>query len=138
MGGCAPHTKALAPYSVLIETCLDSRFSPGVCFRPCSPTLGCVCLLVFVSFPSFRNVSYKILCVCVCVCSFFLSFCPPRDTRSTCSGCHAGWLPSPPGAICFSLSRRQGRLRACRPPSGVSARIFLRTRHELQPPLDEW
>ena len=33
-----------------------------------------------------------------------------RETWSTCSGCHAGWPPSPPAAICFSLSRRQGRL----------------------------
>lgn len=57
------------------------------------------------------NTAFSPLCykwfVCLCFCTTKARqtafFC--NATRSTCSGCHAGWLPSPPGAICFSLSR---------------------------------
>lgn len=72
--------------------------------------------------PLIPKESYPSICVCFLnsqrFCYLYKSFLDfffshvsvSRETRSTCSGCHAGWPPSLPGAICFSLSRRQGRL----------------------------
>lgn len=110
MGECAPHTKALAPYSVFSKRVSILVSLPASVFDRVLQL--CSVSVFWFSFPSPLSETCPIkLCVLyVCVCGFFLSFCPPRGTRSTCSGCHAGWLPSPPGAICFSLSRRQGRL----------------------------
>lgn len=80
-------------------------------FASRSLLVAAVLLFVFLSFfffpiflLSFFGCSlapYK----CSCVTR------PSRKTRFTCSGCHAGWPPSPPVAICFSLSRPRGRLQ---------------------------
>lgn len=88
-----------------------------------------VCLSPPLTFPSFTLSHFHSLSLSlhslpvsldstIRVCVFFCFLCLSvfsrvsvhRETRSTYSGCHAGWLPSPPGAICFSLSRRRGRL----------------------------
>lgn len=114
---CAPRTKRspLPPCSVFISHSFLVRRLSYVSF---SFSVNRAC--TFVRFPSFflsffLSIRLSILCRMfalkhVLSDAVTRAFCPPRKTRSTCSGCHAGWPPSPPAAICFSLSRRRGRL----------------------------
>ena len=126
--------------SIIIPPQLLSSISPRhVCVPIIFPPFYAFlrCLFVAAVVVLLRNVfSFEFRGVYAFVISRFV-YLSAHETRSTCSGCHAGWPPSPPGAICFSLSQRQGRLRACRPPSAISARISPRTQREPRPPLDE-
>jgi len=51
----------------------------------------------------------------------------------TCSGCLVEWLPYLPEAYGSFPFQPLGRLLACRPLSGASERISLRTQHGPQP-----
>lgn len=121
MGMCTTDNNARAAQrAVSVSRISPTISSPSLSWRLLSFVLSLHRVSVsFFFFVCLLRFSYSLpkTCLgnCLCVCCFIISslfvFSVRRETqRSTCSGCHAGWLPSPPGAICFCLSPRQGRL----------------------------